>query len=258
MKKIIILTFALFVFGYTNFASAVQEISDNEYIIGPGDVVAIKFWQKPEFNVEAKVSATGTIEIPLIGAIRVDGLTPTQLRDTIEGRISLLDVKITQVSVNIKEFGSKVVFITGGVVTPGKYYFEVIPNIWQIILEAGGPLATAQLDKVAVVHSSGESKGQIVYVNVAKSLESGDTSLFPKIYPGDTVHIATLNTEGQNAAANSPLQQRGVVYVWGAVVTPGVFNIQEDLDLMEAIVLAGGPAVGADISRVRLFFRLFE
>ena len=70
------------------------------------------------------MSATGMIEVPLIGALKVDGLTPTQLRDTIEGRISLLDVKVSQVSVNVREFGSKIVYVTGGVVSPGKYYFQ--------------------------------------------------------------------------------------------------------------------------------------
>ena len=232
-----------------------QIVAEDEYIIGPGDMLAINFWQKPEFNVDVRVTASGSVEIPLIGTLKVAGLTPAQLRDTIEGRISLLDVKVTQVSVSVKEFGSKVVYVTGGVVTPGKYYFEVIPNVWQIILEAGGPLATAQLDKVAIVHSGGSNEGQIAYLNVSKALESGDTDSFPQIYPGDTIHIPTIDPDNQMATVTSPLQQSGVVYIWGAIRNPGIYNIQENMDLMEAIVLAGGPTETADLKRVRLYFR---
>ncbi|MBN1464824.1 polysaccharide biosynthesis/export family protein [candidate division KSB1 bacterium] len=233
--------------------------SDGEYVIGPGDLLTINFWQKPEFNVEARVSASGTIEIPLIGSLMVDGLTPTQLRDTIEGRISLLDVKVTQVSVNVKEYGSKVVYVTGGVLTPGKYNFEAIPNIWQIVLEAGGPTTTAQLDNVAVVRSGKDEKGQIIYVDLARALEAGDLSSLPEIHPGDTINISSTENAGkgagQAATVSSPLQQRSVIYVWGAVTTPGTFSVQKNMDLLEAIIMAGGPSEKADLKQVRLYFR---
>jgi len=245
----------LLLLALTGSALMSQDNVESDYLIGPGDLLAINFWQKPEFNSEVRVSASGLIEMPLIGSLDVDGLTPAQLRDTIEGRISLLDVKITQVSVTVKEYGSKVVYVTGGVVAPGKYYFEVIPSIWQAILEAGGPLATAQLDKVAVVHSGGKQKGQIIYVNVAYALETGDTSNYPQIYPGDTIHVAAVDPEGQRAIVSSPLQQSGVVYIWGAVVNPGIYNIQKDMDLLQAIVLAGGPSETAELREVRLSFR---
>ncbi|MBN1559396.1 polysaccharide biosynthesis/export family protein [candidate division KSB1 bacterium] len=232
-----------------------QSAADNQYIIGPGDLLNISFWQKPEFNVETRVSASGAIEIPLIGTLIVEGLTTNQLRDTIEGRISLLDSKVTQVSVKVTEFGSKVVYVTGGVITPGKYNFEAIPNIWQIILEAGGPTTTAQLDNVAVVHSGKDTKGQIIYVNIAEALESGDISALPEIYPGDTINIPSNEGAGQASSISSPLQQRSVVYVWGAVMSPGTLNVQKDMDLLEAIIMAGGPSERADLKKVHLYFR---
>ncbi len=253
--KAAFLFFMILLCSFNTVLLNAQTVSESDYLIGPGDLLAINFWQKPEFNVDVRVAASGTIEIPLIGTLKVAGLTPAKLRDTIEGRISLLDVKVTQVSVSVKEFGSKVVYVTGGVVTPGKFYFEVIPNVWQIILEAGGPLATARLDKVTIVQNSAAHQGQITYLNVAKALENGDTDSFPQIYPGDTIHIPTIDPENQMATVTSPLQQSGVVYVWGSVRNPGIYNIEENMDLMEAIVLAGGPAEDADLKNVRLYFR---
>ena len=226
-----------------------------DYIIGPGDLIAVNFWQKPEFNVEIRVSASGKIELPLIGTLQAAGLTASKLRGIIEGRISLLDVKVTQVAVVVKEFGSKTVYVTGAVIKPGKLNFEVIPSIWRIILEAGGPLPSAELDNVAIVRGGSADAGRILHVNLTDALEKGDLSKLPAVYPLDTIHIGRVDTESPGLAAPSPLEQRNMVFVFGQVSAPGSFNIQKNMDLLDAIVLAGGPTESADMKKVKLFFR---
>ncbi len=227
----------------------------SEYIIGPGDLLAVNFWQKPEFNAEVRVSASGKIELPLIGTLQAAGFTAQKLRSVIEGRISLLDTKVNQVAVQVKEFGSKSVYVTGAVVKPGKVNFEVIPGVWQIILEAGGPLPTANLDDVAIVRGSGEKAGTIIHVNLAEALGKGDISNLPLIYPMDTIHIGGTDAESPGVAIPSPLEQRDLVYVFGQVATPGSFNVQKNMDLLDALVLAGGPTENADLKKVKLIFR---
>lgn len=230
-----------------------------EYVIGYGDLLAITFWQRPGLNTEGRVTAAGDIELPLIGAVKAAGLTPSQLRDAILNRISLLDIRITQTAVIVREYASKVVYVTGSVLTPGKQKFEVIPNLWQIILEAGGPLPTALLNDVTIVRGEGPEAGKIVHVDLTKALEQGNlVSLLP-IYPGDTVHVPGLATgEGGAVLSNlpvSPLERRDVVYVFGQVGTPGSFNLDKNMDLLDALMLAGGPTDNANLKEVRLFFR---
>ncbi|NOY57872.1 MAG: hypothetical protein GXO75_02930, partial [Calditrichaeota bacterium] len=147
-KKIIVYFSLLVLIAGLSGSNAKAQDQQSEYIIGPGDLLAVNFWQKPEFNVQVRVSATGKIELPLIGTLQASGFTAAKLRSVIEGRISLLDVKVTQVAVLVKKFGSKSVYVTGAVIKPGKVNFEVIPGVWQIILEAGGPLPAANLDDV--------------------------------------------------------------------------------------------------------------
>jgi polysaccharide export outer membrane protein len=228
-----------------------------EYIIESGDLLSITFWQKPEFNTEARVTAAGSIELPLIGTIQAAGLTPGKLRDVIVNRISLHDVRVTQVAVVVREYRSKNVYVTGSVLTPGKLQFEVIPNLWQILLEAGGPAPNAMLNDVTIVRGSGREAGRIIHLDLTSALERGDLSALPAIYPNDTVHIPGI-AAGEGTATSmppSPLERRNVVYVFGQVTTPGVFNLDKNMDLLDAVVLAGGPTDAANLKEVGLYYR---
>ena len=244
--------------SYSQPADEAAQQGNEQYMIGPGDLLSIKFWQKPELNVDVRVSAAGFIEIPLVGSLEVKGYTPGQLGYRIASRISLIDVTYGQVSVQIKEYGSKTVYVTGGVLTPGKYNFEIVPNVWQVILEAGGPTATAMLDNVSIIRGEAnkEGEGRIVNVNIARALQDGDINSLPKIYPGDTIQIPSMSTnqEGRPTTISSPLQQQNVVYVWGAVKNPGILHLQDDMDLMRALVLAGGTTPEANLKKVRVIF----
>lgn len=233
--------------------SAPAQQESAEYSIGPGDLLSITFWQKPELNTEALVTADGTIELPLIGTMIAAGMTARQLRNRIVERISLLDFSITQVAVVVKEYGSKAVYVTGSVGAPGKLTFEVIPNLWQVLLEAGGPLPTAKLDDVTIIRGKGPEAGTVMHVDVTRALELGDFSILPPIYPGDTIHIREVTTAATIPA--SPLERRDVVYVFGAVSAPGLYNLNENMDILEALIVAGGPTDAANLNKVRLFFR---
>ncbi len=231
----------------------------NEYVIGHGDLLTITFWQRPELNAEGIVTAVGDVELPLIGAVKAAGLTPSQLRDTFLARISLLDIRITQAAVVVREYASKIVYVTGSVLNQGKQKFEVIPNLWQIILEAGGPQPGALLNDVTVVRGEGPEAGKIFHVDLTKALEQGHITLLPPIYRGDTVHVPGLPTSERGTPVAglpvSPLNHRNVAYVFGQVGTPGIINLDKDTDLLEALVLAGGPTNAANLKQVRLFFR---
>jgi protein involved in polysaccharide export with SLBB domain len=254
--------FLLLIFALAAATLGLAQIPDErkEYIIGHGDLLAVTFWQRPELNTEGRVTAAGDVELPLIGAVRAAGLTPNQLRDAILSRISLLDIRITQAAVIVREYASKIVYMTGSVLTPGKQKFEVIPNLWQIILEAGGPQPTALLNDVTIVRGDGQEAGKIIHVDLTKALEQGNLTSLPPIYPGDTVHVPGIATGERGTPVSnvplSPLERRDVVYVFGQVLTPGVINLDKNnMDLLDALVRAGGPTETANLKEVRLFFR---
>lgn len=231
-----------------------QTEAKKEYRIGVGDELSITFWQNPRYNTVARVSAAGEIEIPLVGSIKVEGLTTRELRERIISRISLFDMNITQVAVTVTKYSSKNVYVTGSVLKPGKYTFEVIPNLWQIISEAGGPLQTANLSDVVIVRSSPQGENNLIHVDLTQALETGNFQILPRIRPGDTIHIRG-SMPGTAPMMSSPLERKNIVLVFGDVARPGAYNLEKDMDLLDALVLAGGPAPTANLRKVRLYYR---
>ncbi len=232
-----------------------------EYIIGPEDLLAITFWQRPELNTDVRVTAAGTIELPLIGTVQAAGLTTAKLRDAIVSRVSLLDIRVTQAAVVVREYASKTVYVTGAVLSPGKKSFEVIPNLWQIILEAGGPQPEARLDEVTIVRGGGAETGKTIRVNLAEALERGEFASLPPVYPGDNINVSGELAKTGGSAAELPavsISELGEkVHIFGQVLKPGSYDFDQEkpLDLFDALVLAGGPTPEANLKDVRLYFR---
>jgi polysaccharide export outer membrane protein len=233
------------------FLFAAQAISA-DYIVGIDDVLRISFWQQPDLDTVARVRRDGGISLPVVGDIQAAGLTIDQLEETIIQKISIFNTEISQAQVEILEFNSQKVFVTGEVYRPGKYTFEYIPNLWEIIREAGGPRERALLTEVSIIRADQEMGGKIT-VNLAEALETGDFSDLPDLKPGDTVMVPGLPSE--TAGASMDLLGRSVVFVYGQIVRPGVYPIEENSTLLQAITQAGGTTENADLRNVRVLIR---
>jgi protein involved in polysaccharide export with SLBB domain len=230
---------------------ALGPASAQEYILEPGDVITISFWQQPDLNVQmARLDAEGKIDVPLAGRINAAGLTVSQLSSKIVERISIYNKSITQATIVINEYGSKKIFITGAVGTPGKYNFEKMPNVWEAILEAGGPQPTAQLDRVQLIRG-GETGGKIIDVDLTVAFTRGEMRGLPALMPGDNIYVPGAQSGGAAAPGGAPSAAGGgtdlflrkkSVYVFGHVMAPGVYQIEKETDVLQAIVQAGGPA----------------
>ena len=70
-----------------------------EYLIGAGDVLEIKVWQREELGGDVTVDADGNITLPLIGTIRGAGLTTARLAEELTRRFSFVDREVSQVTV---------------------------------------------------------------------------------------------------------------------------------------------------------------
>lgn len=232
------------------FAQANQE----EYVIGAEDELEISFWQEPQLNTVVRVSQDGRIVIPVVGSLTASGLAPSQLGRKIVDKISIFNSSITQASVVIRQYGSNKIYLTGQVRNPGKRTFEVIPNLWDAILEAGGPTDQAALNAVTIIRG-GFEKGKKIMVDLPKYLNDNDLSKLPPLYKGDTIFIPALPNTTPNVRQSSPLIQQNMVYIYGAVNSPGNYLISENTTLLEALALAGGISPAAILESVRIISR---
>ena len=224
----------------------------DEYIIGPEDVLRISFWQDPQLDQVVTVRQDGKITLSIIGEIVAAGLTSRQLAEKIESNISLYNKNISQATVTVANFNSQGIFLSGQVTNPGKRTYEVIPDLWTVIKEAGGVTQQGDLTRVTIIRSK-ESGGEVVTINVLEAVASGKSENLPKLKSGDTIEIPRM-VEGMPGPqlTGDYAARKNVYYVLGQVRTPGIRPYEKEIDLFDAVGAAGGTTDIADLSRVRI------
>ncbi len=197
-----------------------------EYRIGPKDLLVIKVFQVPELNTTVRVGEDGTITLPLVGKIRVEGLTRYQLEERIASLLSEKYVKNPQVTVFIKEYRSRTAMIMGAVKKPGAYEVVGKTTLIQLIAQAGGITSRAQ-DRIIILRER-EGKQKTIVVPIVPLLFEGRGDFNVEIFPGDVVNI--------------PGEMVMEVYVFGQVRKPGVVELPMGYGatILQAIAKAGG------------------
>ena len=124
-----------------------------DYIIGPNDVLTIRYWREETMSAEVAVRPDGKISLPLLNDILAAGLTPDGLRIRIVEAAARF-VESPVVSVNVKEIKSRNVYIMGMVGKAGEYPLIGPMTVMQLIAVAGGLQEFADAENIVVLRPS--------------------------------------------------------------------------------------------------------
>lgn len=229
----------------------VTPVFAEDYKIGPEDVLDISFWQETDLNTSVRVNQNGIITLDIIGEISVSGKSTKELQDEIVRVINRLNKNITQAVVRVTSFNYQYIFVAGQVNHAGKYTFENIPDLWTIINEAGGITGTGDLSRVLIIRG-GKDAGKVETVNVAKAISSGKIKELPKIRREDTIEIPRTIAGLISSDVSTQIERKNVIYAIGSVNNPGPITFEDNIDILEVIALAGGPAPDADLKKVKV------
>jgi polysaccharide export outer membrane protein len=157
------------------------------YIIGPGDVLGVQFWQQDGMSGDVVVRPDGMISVPLLNDVQAAGFTPQQLSEQIR-ESSTRWVQDPNVTVIVRQINSRAVYITGRVARAGRYPLNGSTSILQLIAMAGGLAEWADGDNVTLMRPGPEGfvthrfnyKDVIGRKNLAQNIE---------LLPGDTVIV---------------------------------------------------------------------
>jgi polysaccharide biosynthesis/export protein len=202
----------------TAVATPVEESGEREYYIDSGDVLDISVWQIPDLSKsEVIVRPDGKISYPLIGDIKAQGRTLTQLDDIITDKLKTY-VKAPQVSIMIRSFGAQAnkVVVLGEVLSPGVYKFSGPPSIAELIASAGGYTKYAVLNSIMVISGDYRSKPDITRVNFAQVIKNGKLSENIPLKPNDIVYV--------------PRSFIGKMNVFMEVIQPAISEYMQTLD----------------------------
>ncbi len=154
--------------------------------LGAGDVVEVRVYQEKELTGLYRVDADGTFNFPLVGVVRAAGMNAGSLAAQLTERLRGGYLRDPQVSVFIKEFNSKKVFVLGQVAKPGTFPYEDKMTIVQAVTLAGGlkPLAAGNRLVLTRVVDGVEKKFVVPFDDVGSGEEQNVV-----LQPGDIVFV---------------------------------------------------------------------
>jgi len=203
-----------------SMAKELRDVPTTEYLLGPEDTVEISVFRHDELNLRATIGTKGKISFYLLGDLEVAGLTRFQLRDKIRKGLTRY-IKDPQVVVKIVEYRSRKVMVLGEVGAPGMYHMRSSFTLLEAISAAGGVDDEAYLPGAYVVRD-----GKVLLVNFCELIEKGNTGEDIPLLPEDLIYI--------------PDNRDQRVFVLGEVNNQKAVTLRENLNLLEAIVQAGG------------------
>lgn len=203
--------------------------------IVPGDVLDVGEFHTPEFHSTVRVSAAGTVLLPMIGEVRVLGLDEMGAARAIDDALVAKGVLLhPQVAVLETAIVGQDVTLSGEVARPGVYPYAVHHRLLDLIAAASG-LSPAAGNVVSIVHRDEPDKPELIPLGGVMAAGTGRN---PELRPGDTVEVS----------------RAGVVYVVGDVIRPGGFTMEpaQPMTVLQAISLAWGPTQNAILNKALL------
>jgi polysaccharide export outer membrane protein len=154
--------------------------------LAANDLLEVRVYQEADLSGVYRVAPDGAIRFPLCKKVPVGGLTPTEAADAITACLQKDFLRRPQVSVLVKEFNSKKIFVFGEVAKPGAFLYEEGMTIIHAVSEAGGFAKTAAKNSVNVTRVV---DGQEVKVPVkVEDIVVGREKNFP-LQPGDIIFV---------------------------------------------------------------------
>lgn len=216
--------------------NAVEPVNNDNnidtHMIEENDILNIIVTPADEVSKEIVVQSDGKITLSLLGEIKVKGLTVSQLKKLIEERLREY-VENPRVSVTVKTFGYRNIFITGHVVKAGVYNYKEGMKLLELITLAGGFADKTDLKNVKIYRGEDKDKKTIIIDASKLREESKDVALFA----GDIIEVSKII---------------GEIFMIGEIRNQGSYEYKENLKLIELISKAGGFTDKAEISSVRI------
>lgn len=204
-----------------------REFFVREYLIGPGDLLEIKVFELAELNQKVRVSQDGSITLPLIGSVKVGGMTKDGVERLLAQLLEAKYLKNAQVSVFILEYLSNRVAVIGAVEKPGMYELVGRKSLLQMISQAGG-LKENAANEIYVLREGQDGQTSSLAINLEDLVINGNPRLNVPLQPNDVVNV--------------PVDRLITIYVFGEVKQPGALQVKKSMKitLLQAIAQAGG------------------
>jgi len=170
-----------------NAPGGAPQMSQDEYLIGPGDVLEILVWKEPDLSRTVHVRLDGKISLPLTDDIQAANSTLLQVKERItEALRGYMDAPA--VYVMLLENRSKKVYVVGKVTAPGEYVIEKDTSLLQAIAMAGGFAEWADKGDIVVMRKGPQGQFRIK-VDYGRAVSGKDINQNIQLQPDDVIIV---------------------------------------------------------------------
>lgn len=205
-------------------ASAGAQDKPLDFRLGPGDAIRIVVFQNPDLSLESRVSESGTITYPLIGAVEIGGLSVGAAEQKIAA--GLKDggfVQQPQVNIVLMQVRGSQVSVLGQVARPGRFPLETAnTRLTEMLATAGG--ITAGGADTLILTGIRDGKPLRLEIDVPAMLMKGDSRDDIVVQGGDIIYV----------------HRAPQFYIHGEVQRPGSYRLERDMTLRHALAQGGG------------------
>lgn len=261
--------------------------SDNQTTIPlkPGDQLRLTVAGFPDLSGEQTILPDGTIQLPLVGSLKVARLTPLQASTLITDALRPY-VRRPQVALSLLSISPLRISVIGEVLKPGPRLLNPITQqnpqgtgtsagnvapssspvtVTDAVVLAGGITPDADLRNITIhrvvpndpafASVSAITRAEIK-VDLWKAIQSGDLSEDIRVHDGDEIVVPTaqLSEAAQQSLLNSTVAPAAItVQVAGQVNRPGTVTTAANTRVSDAVAAAGGPTDKANRRTIELF-----
>src|SRR5882757_1447839 len=230
---------ALKPFGYdlfdrpiSTFAPATDVPVPADYIVGPGDELAVQLYGNKNASLKLLVGRDGRVNFPELGPISVGGQTFKSMKAALESRVERQMIGV-RANVTMGETRTIRVFVLGDAQRPGSYTISGLGTISSALFAAGGVQPIGSLRNVQL-----KRRGELVRrLDLYDMLIRGDTTDDAKLLPDDVIFVPPIGP---------------TVSVDGEVHRPAIYEIRNEGSLADVVQLPGGFTPEADTAKVAL------
>lgn len=196
----------------------------DQYRLAVGDQIRVEFFHYPQLDRTLDVRPDGKITVPYKGDVKAVGMTPEALAQRINEMFADF-LKESRSTVTLIRYGQRMRDLKDAIKTASR---------GQSRLVIVSPDGRASMPLIAPVTVAG------------KTIEQAEREIdaaYNRIIPGMRTSATMLAAKGN------------VVYVFGAVKTPGFYEMRGPTTALQAVVSAGGFSPDAETSSVLLISR---
>lgn len=192
--------------------------------LGTGDAVRVTVFQQPDLTTETRISEQGTISMPLIGEVKLAGLSPTEAGSHIAAALKRGKfLNNPQVNVALTTLRSRQVSVLGMVARPGRYALdETSSQLADVIAAAGGVMPTGS-ETVTVKRDGKDLKVPLLGKGFV-------------LKGGETIYV----------------ERAPVFYIYGEVTRAGAYRLEPNMTVMQGIAAGGGITPRGSDRRLKL------